>query len=95
MAGNNKGRAYILNNIEFNIDTRMAKRNGSDVDFNNLIHLFEEMGYQVERAMNKTVEVKLNPKFLITIFVFGTCKTPQCFPDRISGLWVRAIVIGH
>ena len=68
MVGNIKGRAFILNNIEFNTDTRLTRRKGSDVDFNNFIHLFEEMGYQVEKAMNKTVEVNLKPQTLLNLF---------------------------
>ena len=58
MDGVYKGCAFVLNNEEFRDGTHLSKREGSEKDFKNIVHLFEELGFQVERHKNESYEVQ-------------------------------------
>ena len=57
-----KGLAYILNNKEFT--GYFERRNGSDVDYKNMIHLFNQLRYEVYHYTD------LNAKVLDMVFFF-------------------------
>lgn len=49
-----KGLVYILNNYRF---VSGRRRLGSDVDFENMSNLFEQLGYELERHENLKAKV--------------------------------------
>ena len=53
-----KGKAYILNNSHFpELEKHLQHRFGSDVDFDNMRHLFTELGYEIEYYENLSSKV--------------------------------------
>ena len=67
-----KGFAFVLNNSAFpnHPIAKLRKRNGSEFDFANMIHLFVQLGYEVEKKEDLTGKVSLQTlkfmRFLIT-----------------------------
>ncbi len=57
MSGPIKGCAFILNNCEFEEDTHLEQRRGSEIDMMNMKQLTKEMGYHVTSHENRTAEV--------------------------------------
>ena len=57
--GESKGLALVLNNSEFpkHPDKDARVRRGSEVDFANMIHLFQQLGYIVVQFENLTGKV--------------------------------------
>ncbi|XP_072022771.1 caspase-14-like [Amphiura filiformis] len=73
-----KGKAYILNVMGDEQD-RIRPREGSEVDFQNMIHLFTELGYDIEayrdltaKKINDTIDQfvsKLDPEVASSVVV--------------------------
>ena len=73
-----KGLAYILNNDEFpNREGAKKYREGSGVDFDNMQHLFTELGYTIVHDKNLKAEVGLNLMIPTLFFFSETVSSPH------------------
>ena len=57
-----KGMAFIVNIDTFPADSNFTPRRAADIDYDNIKHLFTELGYEVQGRENLKAQVRHNQK---------------------------------